>query len=93
MLGLFTLFFIVVMINVLIAIVSDAYDNALATSKSLFYRSRFELVKDTTWYHPTWLGLFDDEVARMLKVELGHSATVTMTARRRAPTRAASMIL
>ena len=72
LLAMFILMFVVVMLNVLIAIVSDSYDAAMAESNALFCRSRFELITETASFHPTWLGVSDDEIKRMLKERLGH---------------------
>ena len=73
LLAMFILMFVVVMLNVLIAIVSDSYDAAMAESNALFCRSRFELITETASFHPTWLGVSDDEIKRMLKERLGHA--------------------
>lgn len=48
----------VVLLNVLIAIVSDSYNKATETAPQLFYRARLELITETggmTKYVPAWL--------------------------------------
>jgi len=48
----------VVQLNILIAIVSDSYDAAMAKSEALYYRANFELVTETAWAEtcfPNWL--------------------------------------
>ena len=47
LLDLFLLLVVMVLSNVLIAIVSDSYDEATAESEELFWRARFELVAET----------------------------------------------
>ena len=46
---------VVVMLNVLIAIVSDSYDNAQSRSRHLFLRSRLELAAELVLVMPPWL--------------------------------------
>ena len=40
---------VIVQLNILIAIVSDSYDAAMAKSEGLYYRSHLELVSETAW--------------------------------------------
>ena len=55
---------IVVLLNVLIAIVSDSYDLSMAKAEALYYRSRLELITETAPIAsrlPTWmLPSYDD---------------------------------
>jgi len=46
---LFLVVVVVVQLNILIAIVSDSYDAAMAKSEALYYRANFELVTETAW--------------------------------------------
>ena len=43
----YVLVVMVVLLNVLIAIVSDSYDISMAKAEALYYRSRFELITET----------------------------------------------
>jgi hypothetical protein len=55
---LFLVVVVVVQLNILIAIVSDSYDAAMAKSEALYYRANFELVTETAWAEkcfPNWL--------------------------------------
>ncbi|KAJ8606914.1 hypothetical protein CTAYLR_008618 [Chrysophaeum taylorii] len=75
----------VVMLNVLIAIVADAYCSAISRSDDLFWRSRFELVVSTTaiWgdlaeFAPTTEARIRDILDHELNKdpeEMGHSST------------------
>ena len=40
---------VIVQLNILIAIVSDSYDAAMAKSEALYYRAKLELVTETAW--------------------------------------------
>ena len=46
---LFLVVVVIVQLNILIAIVSDSYDAAMAKSEALYYRSHLELVTETAW--------------------------------------------
>ena len=46
---LFLVVVVIVQLNILIAIVSDSYDAAIAKSEALYYRSHLELVTETAW--------------------------------------------
>ena len=46
---LFLVVVVIVQLNILIAIVSDSYDAAMAKSEGLYYRSHLELVSETAW--------------------------------------------
>ena len=46
---LFLVVVVIVQLNILIAIVSDSYDAAIAKSEALYYRSHLELVSETAW--------------------------------------------
>ena len=46
---LFLVVVVIVQLNILIAIVSDSYDAAIARSEALYYRSHLELVSETAW--------------------------------------------
>jgi len=59
---LFMVLVVVVMMNVLIAIVSDSYDNAMVRSNELFWRARLELVAEVST-------TFKQVLARMPTVE------------------------
>jgi len=46
---LFLVVIVIVQLNILIAIVSDSYDAAMAKSEALYYRANLELVTETAW--------------------------------------------
>jgi len=46
---LFLVVVVIVQLNILIAIVSDSYDAAMAKSEALYYRANLELVTETAW--------------------------------------------
>ena len=46
---MFSFLVMIILLNVLIAIVSDSYDAAMAKSEALYYRSHLELVTETAW--------------------------------------------
>jgi hypothetical protein len=46
---LFLVVVVIVQLNILIAIVSDSYDAAMAKSEALYYRAKLELVTETAW--------------------------------------------
>ena len=46
---LFLVVVVIVQLNILIAIVSDSYDAAMAKSEALYNRSHLELVTETAW--------------------------------------------
>ena len=60
----YVLVVMVVLLNVLIAIVSDSYDISMAKAEALYYRSRFELITETAPIAsrlPKWMLPTNDE--------------------------------
>ena len=60
----YVLVVMVVLLNVLIAIVSDSYDISMAKAEALYYRSRFELITETAPIAsrlPEWMLPMNDE--------------------------------
>ena len=60
----YVLVVMVVLLNVLIAIVSDSYDISMAKAEALYYRSRLELITETALIAsrlPKWMPPMNDE--------------------------------
>ena len=76
LLDCFVMVISIVMLNVLIAIVSDSYDEAMATTFKLFWRERLELVTMQTrsfgTMFPKRLRLTRDEVRAVVESEMMH---------------------
>ncbi|KAJ8602573.1 hypothetical protein CTAYLR_008768 [Chrysophaeum taylorii] len=63
---LFILVISIVMLNMLIAVVSDAYETTLTNSESIYLRSRLESAAEMTTMFPHWM--FDEDDTNFLSI-------------------------